>query len=383
MPATDVAIVGIGMHRFGRTEGLSGRAQGAHAVRAALRDAGIEWRDVQFAFGGSVASGNADTLVNELGLTSLPFINVSNGCATGGSALAAAATTIASGAFDVGVAVGFDKHPRGAFNADPEASGLGRWYGQTGMMLTTQFFAMKLRRYLHDHSVDPRVLGAIAAKAYANGALNPNAWRRHALTEDEIHASPMVNDPLTQYMFCSPGEGAVAVVLTRADRARRYTSKPVYLRSVSFRTRKYGSFEVFSPCLSPTRADSPTVDAAQGVFEEAGVSPSDVKVAQIQDTEAGAELMHMAETGLCKHGEQEALITAGQTRIGGSLPINTDGGCIASGEPIGASGLRQIYENVLQLRGDAGLRQVPGDPNVAFSHVYGAPGVSACTVTVA
>lgn len=382
MTATDVAIVGIGMHPFGRTDGMTGRAQGAYAVRAALRDAGIDWKDVQFAFGGSAASGNADTLVNELGLTSLPFINVSNGCATGGSALTAAATTIASGAYDLGVVVGFDKHPRGAFNADPEASGLGRWYGQTGLMLTTQFFAMKLQRYLHDHSMDSAVLAKVAAKAYANGSLNDHAWRRTALTEDEITASPMVNDPLTQYMFCSPGEGAVAIVLASRERARSHASQPVYLRSVSFRTRRYGSFEVFSPCLSPDRADSPTVQAARSAYEDAGIGPGDIKVAQIQDTEAGAELMHMAETGLCKHGEQEALIAAGETGIGGALPINTDGGCIANGEPIGASGLRQIYENVLQLRGDAGARQVPDAPNVAFSHVYGAPGVSACTVTV-
>lgn len=103
-------------------------------------------------------------------------------------------------------------------------------------------------------------------------------------------------------------------------------------------------------------------------------------VAQIQDTESGAELMHMAETGLCAVGEQEKLILAGETRIGGSLPINTDGGCLANGEPIGASGLRQVHENVLQLRGDAGARQVPGDPRIGFTHVYGAPGVSACTV---
>ena len=382
MTQTDVAIVGIGMHPFGRTEGVSGRSQGAKAVRLALEDAGVQWSDVQFAYGGSAAAGNADTLVNELGLTALPFINVSNGCATGGSALAAAAMTIQSGAFDLGVAVGFDKHPRGAFNADPEESGLGRWYGQTGLMLTTQFFAMKLTRYLYDYDIDPGVLATIAAKAYLNGSLNDNAWRRTALSEEEINASMLVNDPLTQYMFCSPGEGAVALVLCRADRARQYTNRPVFLRSVCFKTRRFGSFEVFSPWLSPDHAGSPTVEAASGAFEDAGLGPEDIGVAQIQDTEAGAELMHMAETGLCKHGEQESLIRSGSTHIGGSIPINTDGGCIANGEPIGASGLRQVYENVLQLRGDAGPRQVPDGPRAAFSHVYGAPGVSACTVTV-
>ena len=152
------------------------------------------------------------------------------------------------------------------------------------------------------------------------------------------------------------------------------------LRSCVMRTRQYGTFEVFSPSLAPERADGPTVHAAREAFELAGIEPADVDVAQIQDTESGAELMHMAETGLCRHGEQEELILGGHTEIGGRLPINTDGGCLANGEPIGASGLRQVHENVLQLRGTAGARQVPGEPRVAFTHVYGAPGVSACTV---
>ena len=190
----------------------------------------------------------------------------------------------------------------------------------------------------------------------------------------------MVSPPLTKYMFCSPAEGAVALVLCRADVAHRYAAHPVLLRSCVMRTRRYGTFEVFSPSLAPERADGPTVQAAAVAFEQAGIGPGDVDVAQIQDTESGAELMHMAETGLCAHGEQEKLILTGQTEIGGQLPINTDGGCRANGEPSGASGLRQVHENVLQLRGAAGARQVPGDPKVAFTHVYGAPGVSACTV---
>jgi acetyl-CoA acetyltransferase len=116
------------------------------------------------------------------------------------------------------------------------------------------------------------------------------------------------------------------------------------------------------------------------VFEAAGVAPADVDVAQLQDTEAGAELMHLAETGLCAHGDQEGLIRDGALEIDGALPVNTDGGCLANGEPIGASGLRQVHEVVLQLRGSAGARQIPGAPKVGFTHVYGAPGVSACTV---
>jgi len=376
----DVAIVGVGIHPFGRTDGVSGREQGAFAARAALRDAGIDWADVQAAFGGSYAAGNADALVADLGLTGIEFVNVLNGCATGGSSLAMAARSIRSGAYDVAMAIGFDKHPPGAFNSDPSEYGLGQWYGESGLMLTTQFFAMKIQRYLHDHDIDPEVLSTIAAKAYRNGSLNPNAWRRTPIAADEIAASAMVSDPLTKYMFCSPAEGAVALVLCRGDLVDRFDAPPVWLRACEMRSRVYGTFEVFSPSLAPERADGPTVVAARAAFDAAGIEPGDVDVAQIQDTESGAELMHMAETGLCAHGEQAEIIRAGETEIGGRLPINTDGGCLANGEPIGASGLRQVHENVLQLRGTAGERQVPGQPRVAFTHVYGAPGISACTV---
>jgi acetyl-CoA C-acetyltransferase len=375
-----VAIVGIGIHRFGRTEGVSGRDQGAFAARQALADAGVEFKDIQFAYGGSDSAGNADTLVSDLGLTGLPFVNVSNGCATGGSALTSALSRIRSGESDLGMVVGFDKHPRGAFNARPEDNGLGRWYGETGMMVTTQFFAMKIQRYLVEHDLPKSLLATVAAKSFRNGALAPHAWRRTPLSEDEITGATMISDPLTQYMFCSPAEGGVALVLARADHAHKYTDTPVFVDAAELRSRLFGSFEVFSPWVSPDRADGPTVTASRAAFETAGISPGDVDVAQIQDTEAGAEIMHLAETGLCKHGEQESLIRAGATEIGGSIPVNTDGGCIANGEPIGATGLRQVYENVVQLRGHAGDRQVPGNPRVGFTHVYGAPGISACTV---
>lgn len=375
----DVAIVGIGMHPFGRSD-LFGLDQGAYAARHALADAGLDWSAMQFAYGGSSAAGHADSLVNQLGLTGLQFVNVANGCATGGSALAMGVNAIRSGAFDIGMAVGFDKHPRGAFDPDPESWGLGRWYGDTGLMLTTQFFAMKIQRYMHDYGISADTLAKVAAKAFSNGAMNPNAWRRKPLSVAEIASSSMVSHPLTQYMFCSPGEGGVALILCRADQAARYATRPVFIKAATVRSRRFGSFEVFSPSLAKEGGDSPTVDAAAAAYEIAGIGPNEIDVAQIQDTESGAEIMHMAETGLCKDGEQEALVQSGATAITGGLPINTDGGCLANGEPVGASGLRQVYENVLQLRGAAGPRQVPGDPKVAFTHVYGAPGISACTI---
>ena len=377
----EIAIVGAGLHPFGRHEGVSGLAMGVHAVRAALDDAGLEWNDVQIAYGGSEDAGNADTMVSELGPTGLPFVNVKNGCATGGSALVAAVRALQAGSADVALVVGFDKHPRGAFQNDPADWSLPAWYGEIGLMVTTQFFGAKLQRYMHDHAIPAHTLAEVAEKAFANGALTPHAWRRTPFSTEEILASPMLAHPLTQYMLCSPGEGAAAVVLCRREvLGRRAEERPVWLRSVSFRTRRAGTFEVFSPSLALELAASPSVDAAKEAFETAGVGPHDVDVVQVQDTESGAELIHLAECGLCEHGEQAALYAAGATTIGGRLPVNTDGGCLANGEPVGASGLRQVVEVVTQLRGEAGDRQVGGSPKVGFTHVYGAPGVSACTV---
>ena len=288
---------------------------------------------------------------------------------------------LAAGSAEIALVVGFDKHPPGAFNPLPEEWGIGSWYGETGLMLTTQFFALKIQRYMAEHGISESTLAKVAAKAFENGSRNPNAWRRQPLSEEDVLASKMVNDPLRQYMFCSPGEGAVALVLARGERIRA-AEREARLPALGGRSARGAS----APSRSSARrsrsrtAPSPTAEAAAAAFEQAGIGPGDVDVAQLQDTESGAEIMHLAETGLCEHGEQEALIQSGATRIDGRLPVNTDGGCLACGEPIGASGLRQVHEVALQLRGDAGERQIPGPARVGFTQVYGAPGVSACTV---
>ena len=181
-------------------------------------------------------------------------------------------------------------------------------------------------------------------------------------------------------MFCSPGEGAVALILASTKRAREIGAAGIRIKAVSMRTRPEGSFEVFSPCLDSARGSSATVLASRAAFEMAGVDHKDIDVAQLQDTESGAEIMHMAENGFCNDGDQEQWLAEGRTELGGSLPVNTDGGCLACGEPIGASGLRQVYENVVQLRGNGGARQVANMPRTGYSHVYGAPGVSAVVI---
>jgi acetyl-CoA C-acetyltransferase len=376
----DVAIIGIGLHPFGRFGDKTPFQMAADAVEDSLVDAGITWSDVQFAVGGSWEAAQLDPITGLLGLTGIPFTNVFNACATAASTIDQAGAAIRLGRFDIGLAVGADKHPRGSFKADPARMGMPQWYGENGQYVTTKFFGMKINRYMHDHDISPMTLAKVAAKNYRNGSLNPKAFRRNPLSVDEILASPMLNHPLTAAMFCAPDEGAAAVLLCRADLASRFTDAPVFVKATEIRTRNYGAYEVNTTWAAVDEDVSPTVYASKAAYEAAGIGPEEVDVIQLQDTDAGAEVMHMAENGFCVDGEQEKLIAENATEIAGPLPINTDGGLIANGEPIGASGLRQVHELVTQLRGQAGDRQVPGEPRVGYAQVYGAPGTAAVTI---
>jgi acetyl-CoA acetyltransferase len=352
---------------------------GEDAVFAALTDAGVQWSDVQALYAGSMEVKNPEAIVGLLGLTGVPGRAVFTGCATGATSLFAAANAIQLGQADVAIAVGLDKHPRGAFSDHPSVSGLPEWYGELGLFLTTHFFGMKIQRYMHDHGISELTLARVAAKAFRNGQATEHAWRRTPMTEDQILESPVLNHPLRQFMYCGPNEGAAAVVVCRADLAKQYTDTPVFLKASTLRSRREGAFELLSPSFPLTEAPSPTVDASKEAYEAAGLGPEDVDVIQLQDTDAGSEIIHMAENGFCADGEQEELIAAGETEIKGRLPINTDGGLLANGEPVGASGLRQIHELVTQLRGRAGDRQVDG-ARVGYAQLYGAPGTAAVTI---
>src|SRR3954471_1227177 len=274
----DVAIVGVGLHPFGRFGDTTGIEMGAVAIRNALADAGVKWDDIQFAFAGSYEIDNPDAVVALLGLTGIPFTGVYNGCATAASALSLAAQTIRLGGHELGIAIGMDKHLPGAFSSDPRLYACPSWYGELGQFVTTKFFGMKINKYMHDHGISASTLAKVAAKSYRNGVLNPNAFRRKALSEEQILDSQMLNHPLTQYMFCSPDEGAAAVVLCRAEIAHRYTSNPIYLRAATMRTRRYGAHEVHNSWAAVDEDVAPTVYASRAAYEMAGIGPEDVDV---------------------------------------------------------------------------------------------------------
>jgi acetyl-CoA acetyltransferase len=380
--ANDIAIIGVGLHPFGRHDHLSAIDMGVKAARLAMADAGVRWPDIQVGYAGSLSVMMPETMVKFLGLTGIPFSKLFNGCATGGNLLLNVINAIRAGQADVGIAIGLDKHPKGAFSSGEsmDSTGLPQWYGEAGLAVNPQFFAMKLQRYMHDHGVTPRTLTRTAVKAFANGALNPAAWRRAALSADEIDASRYVCDPLRKYHFCSPSDGAAAAVVCRADIAHRFSGTPIYVRAGEFRTRQGGSFDVQSPSFASRETPGASVAAARAAFETAGIGPDEIDIVQVQDTEVGHELMHLAELGLCRDGDQEAMVHDGVTERGGRLPVNTDGGLLANGEPIGASGLRQIHEICRQLRGVAGPHQVPRTLKTGLTHVYGFPGSSCVTI---
>ncbi|WP_407685922.1 thiolase family protein [Mycobacterium sp. HUMS_1102779] len=380
MSSPDIAIIGVGIHPFGRYADRSALELGAVAINRAVKDAGINWTDVDSLYAGSLEVANPEAVTGLVGMTGLPARATLSGCATGNSLLTLAARDVLVGEAEIAVGVGLDKHPRGAFGADPSVSGLPQWYGDQGMFLTTHYFGTKIMRYMHDHKISEQTLALVAAKNFANGALAPHAWRRKAMSVGAILDSPVVNAPLRQYMYCNPNEGAAAVVVCRADKAKQYTDTPIYLRASALRSRREGAYELLRTSIALPIVPGTTAEAAKAAYEQAGIGPEDIDVAQLQDTDSGSEIIHMAETMLCKDGEQEALLADGATQIGGRIPINTDGGLLANGEPVGASGLRQVYELVHQLRGTAGERQVPNNPQVALAQLYGAPGTAAVAI---
>ena len=303
-----------------------------------------------------------------------------NGCATAASALTLAANTIRLGDHELGIAVGMDKHLPGAFSADPRLYACPSWYGEVGQFVTTKFFGMKINKYMHDHGISHETLAKVAAKNYRNGVLNPNAFRRKPMSEEEILGSPMLNYPLTQYMFCSPDEGAAAVVLCRAEHAHRYTDKPDLPprddRADPAARRVRGAQPV-APDRADRRARRSTRRAA---YEMAGIGPEDVDVIQLQDTDAGAEVIHLAENGFCADGDQEQpgrrrrardrRPAAGQHRRRAHRERRADRRVgPAAGARSGAAAPRQ-----------AGERQVPGNPKVGYTQLYGAPGTAGVSI---
>jgi len=364
---TAVEIAGIGLHPFGRFEGKTVTEIGVAAVRDALADAGIERRAFQAAFCGTAYSGVAagHRVLDALGVTGGPIIDVEAGCASGGAAVMMAAGAIAAGQFDTVLVFGMEKMPKGIIRS----SFFAPWQEEAGLAATPAYFALRAQRLMRESGVTRDHLADVVVKNRANGVHNPDAMFRKAVTADEVLASRLVCEPLHLWMLCSPNEGAAALVLRAGDGE----NGRVRVAAAALRSHLPGNvLSEATPMSGLLDDDVPaaTTLAARAAFEEAGVGPSDLDVVECQDTDAARELLSYEELGLCAAGDAAKLLEEGATRMGGRLPVNPSGGLLSKGEPLGASALGQLVELTRQLQGEAGPRQVAG-ARVGLAHTVG------------
>lgn len=366
---TGVAIVGIGMHPFGRFEDKTVTEMGVEAVRAALGDAGDP--EFQAAFCGTAYSGVAagHKVLGALGRTGTPIVDVEAGCASGGAALMLAAGAIRAGQYDCALVFGIEKMPKGIIRS----SFFEPWREEAGLAATPAYFALRAQRLMRESGVTKDLLAQVVVKNRRQGVHNPDAMFRAEVTADEVLASRLVCEPLHLWMLCSPNEGAAAVVL-RAAPARDGGGPGVTLVAATLRSHLPGSALHEGTPLSGLADDAdipaPTTLAATAAYEEAGLGPADLDVVECQDTDAARELLSYEELGLCPQGESGEWIAEGVTALGGRLPVNPSGGLLSKGEPLGASALGQVVELTRQLRGGAGPRQVDG-ARTALGHTVG------------
>jgi acetyl-CoA acetyltransferase len=367
-----VEVAGVGIHPFGRFGEKPLTQMGVEAVRAALADAGIGRGDFQAAFCGAVYAGVAagHKVLDAMGMTGMPIVDVEAGCASGGAALMLAAGAIRAGQYDTVLVFGVEKMPKGIIRSsffDP-------WREEAGLAATPAYFALRAQRLMRESGVTKDHLARVVVKNRANGVNNPDAMFRSAVLPEEVLASRVVCEPLHLWMLCSPNEGAAAVVLRRAR-----DGAGVELAAAALRSHLPGSVLGEATPMSGLARDDvtpPTTLAARAAYEEAGVGPGDLDVVECQDTDAARELLSYEELGLCDPGDAAKLVDTGTTTMSGPLPVNPSGGLLSKGEPLGASALGQVVELTRQLRGEAGPRQVAG-ARIGLGHTVGR-GANAC-----
>jgi acetyl-CoA acetyltransferase len=377
----NVAIVGAAMTRFAKYPDRGLKDLSREAVTAALDSAGMDKKVPEVAVVGNAAAGlvtgqeciRAQVILRDMGIDKVPMVNTENACASSSTAMQVAWLYVASGMYDVALVLGVEKmytenkgNMMAAFGAGTDVeqlraimeqikppseqkAGVKSGAGKSRSVFM-DLYAAGARAHMAKYGTTKEQFGRIAVKAHNNGSLNPHAQYRERYSLEEILASPPVAEPLTRLMCAPIGDGAAAAILATEEKARQYTSKPVWVR---------GSALV-------TGSDSPSQDggtgarATQRALEMAGMTTQDINVLEVHDASAPAELLLYEELGLCPEGEGGRLIDEGVTEIKGRMPVNTSGGLITKGHPVGATGVSQVYEIWLQLRGEAGDRQVEG-----------------------
>ena len=355
-------ISGVAMTRFGKQPERTIEQLGREALQKALKDAGIERRDVDEVFCGSLFGGTliGQRILRDLGMTRIPVTNVENACSSSTTAMREACAAVAVGRAETVLVIGIDQLTRlGGGTIPLEKTDI---EVNLGFMMPA-LYAMRARRYMHETGATSRHLAMVASKAHEAGALNPYAQFQNRVTPEEVLASRMIADPLTLQMCCPTGDGASAAVVTTQKRAAA-RGKPVRVAASVLQSGLYktGFRDMASSEL--------TQRTSKLAYESAGIGPEDIDLAEIHDAFTIAEMMYYEALGFCGKGGALGMVERGDTSLGGVKPVNPSGGLLCRGHPVGATGVAQICEAVWQLRGEAGKHQVQG-AKVALTHCTG------------
>lgn len=380
-----VAIIGMGCTKFGELWDKSIEDLIVEAAHEAFEDAGIGPNDIQAAWVGTVDSGlTAVTLTAPLKLQYIPVTRVENMCATGAEALRGAAYAVAAGACDIALALGVEKLKDTGWSGAPDASVIGcSRIGVSGTdpaFSAPSMFAFLANRYFHQYKIDPlqgkKYMAQIAVKNHYNGSLNPKAHYQREVTLEQVLKSPIVVWPFGVLDCCGVSDGAAAAIVTRADMAQRFRKDPIYIKAMAITVgarqgqlrQDYDYVHVEETQISSKRA-----------YAEAGIKNprKELSIAEVHDCFTFHEMLIYEDLGWCGNGRAWEDIEAGTFTLKGELPVNTDGGLKCFGHPIGASGLRMMYEVYKQLQGKAGPRQIK-NPQLGLTHAMG--GVIGATI---
>ncbi|MFJ5842175.1 lipid-transfer protein [Streptomyces shenzhenensis] len=371
----DVAVLGVGVHPWGKW-GRGFVEYGAVAARAALADAGLEWRDIGSVVGANTVRGGypgqvaGATFAKALGWQGARVTSVYAACASGAQAIAAARAQILAGLAEAVLVVGADAAPKGFFRPaggerpeDPDWLRF-RLLGATN----PAYFGLYARRRMAVHGDTLEDFALVKVKNAASGALNPHARYRRRVTVEEVAASAVVADPLRLLDICATSDGGAALVLSSLEFAHRHgASEPVRIRAVSTVTPHYPSTVLDLPDIATDSAAavepperSFRASIARAAYEEAGIGPEELSLAEVYDLSTALELQWYEDLGLCGEGEAAKLLREGATAPGGRIPVNASGGLASFGEAVPAQAIAQVCELTWQLRGEAGERQITG-----------------------
>ena len=361
-----VYVVGIGWHPYQSPSDTAFVDLGLVPIRAALADAGLEWRAVETTYVANarlpMAAGRP--ILRHLGATGTPLVHIENASASGSAAFRQACIEVASGMVEIALAVGLDKVPSQPASRAEAETGIPSVAEDAIVPFT--HFALLADQYMHRHNVSAEDIALVAVKNHRNGSKNTNAQRQRERTLSEVLAGKPVSGAFTPLQCCPVGEGGAAVIVASEEAIKQFgldASRAIRVTASAARSQRV--------YRDDTRYDANlTAETTQLALKEAGIQPSQLDIVELHDAFTVEELEYVEAMGICNDGEAMHMLKDGGFDIGGQCAINPSGGLIAMGHPIGPTGIGQIGEVVLQLRGEAGARQ-HRDAATGLAHMVG------------